>query len=155
MAAMTFGRDGTLSRHGGARSPIRFNLIQQPAHFGVALLDQASSFDNQFDTLSEKAGEIARGISVMLGGSGVSLTGGAMTGGCGELCAQPADKVSIVAASSDQASRFEGEGMLCVLLLGSVTGLYGGERLGVRLGHPGALGEVCGGPRLGVGHRGP
>jgi hypothetical protein len=106
-----------LSRHDPARSPIRIDLIQQPAYFGVALLDQASSFDNQADTLAEKSGEIERGISVMLGGSGVSLTGGAMTGG-GELCAQPADKVSVIATSACEASRFKGEGMLCVLLLG-------------------------------------
>jgi hypothetical protein len=112
-----------LSRHDAARSPIRIDLIEQPAHFRVALLDQASSFDNQLDTLTEKSGEIERGISVMLGGSGVSLTGGAMTGGGGELCAQPADKVSVVAASSDQASRFKVEGMFGILLTGGVRSL--------------------------------
>ncbi len=111
-----------------ARDPIGTDLVEQPAHFGVALLDQASSFDNQFDTLAENAGEIARGISVMLGGSGVSLTDGAMTGGQGggNLCAQPADQISVVAASSDQARRFFGVGVFGFLLMGCVRSLGGG-----------------------------
>jgi hypothetical protein len=108
-----------------ASSPIGIDLRPQEGHFGVALLDQASTFDNQFDTLCEKPGEIAPGIPMMDSGKGVSLTGGATSGGelGGDLCAQPVDQRSIVATSACKASCFERERMFGFLLLSCVCSL--------------------------------
>lgn len=92
-----------------------------------------------------------------LSGSGVSVIGGATMGGHGgcDLCAQPAHKISVIAAAGSQASLFLVPDMFSLLLTSSVFGRGRGKGLRVLQSLLGALGTLVGYLRFSMGQRGP